>query len=235
QASGAAGLLVASPSNPTGTMLEPERLGALIETCRQRRMWFVSDEIYHGLTYTLPARSALSFSDDVIVINSFSKYFSMTGWRVGWMVVPPALVRSVERLGQNLYISAPAASQAAALAAFEAAGELEANRSVYAANRRLLLDGLPKVGIAEFAPADGAFYLYADVSAFIPHEFADSAAMAASMLEELDIAVTPGIDFDEARGINFLRFSYSGPTADMAEAVRRLEGWDKLKGRSSSA
>ena len=225
QETGIAGLLVASPSNPTGTMLEPERLAALIEACRRERLWFISDEIYHGLTYALPAATALQFSDDVIVINSFSKYFSMTGWRIGWMVVPPGLVRTVERLAQNLYICAPAISQAAALAAFDATPELEANREVYRANRDLLLAELPKAGFTEIVPADGAFYLYADVARFTD----DSAAFTRAMLEEAGVAATPGIDFDEARGRHFVRFSYSGATADMQEAVRRLMRWQSLK------
>lgn len=158
-----AGLLIASPANPTGTMLEPERLAEIIATCRKRGVWFISDEIYHGLTYGMPEATALQFSDDVVVINSFSKYFSMTGWRVGWMVVPPGLVRTMERLAQNLYISPPAVAQVAALGAFDGIEELEANARVYAANRDLLLRELPKAGLSKIVPADGAFYLYVDV------------------------------------------------------------------------
>jgi aspartate/methionine/tyrosine aminotransferase len=219
----AAGLLVASPSNPTGTMLEPGRLAGLVEMCRAQGMWFISDEIYHGLTYGLPVATALQFDPHAIVINSFSKYFSMTGWRIGWMIVPLDLVRVVERLAQNLYICPPAISQAAALAAFDATEELEANRAVYMANRDLLLDGLPKAGFTDIVPADGAFYLYADVS----HLTDDSAAFTRAMLDETGVAATPGIDFDEARGKRFVRFSYSGTTADMAEAVRRLAAWSR--------
>lgn len=221
---GVAGLLVASPSNPTGTMIEPERLQALIENCRNKRMWFISDEIYHGLTYDHPADTALRYSDDAIVINSFSKYFSMTGWRIGWMIVPEALVRPIERLAQNLYICAPVIAQAAALAAFDATAELEANRELYRANRSLLLKGLAEAGFTELVPADGAFYLYADVSGFTD----DSAAFTRAMLEEIGVAATPGVDFDEARGNRFVRFSYSGPTAAMAEAVARLMRWPRL-------
>ena len=226
--SGIAGLLVASPSNPTGTMLEPERLRGLIEACRAARLWFISDEIYHGLGYALPAETALATSDDVIVINSFSKYFSMTGWRIGWMVVPPALVRTVERLAQNLYICPSAISQTAALAAFDATAELEANRAVYRANRELLLAELPKVGLDCIVPADGAFYLYVDVSRLTQ----DSRDFTRAMLEETGIAATPGIDFDEARGHTFVRFSYAGATTEMAEAIRRLRHWPRLDPRA---
>jgi len=220
-----AGLLIASPANPTGTMLEPERLAEICAVARRRGLWFVSDEIYHGLTWGLPQATALQFSDDVIVINSFSKYFSMTGWRVGWMVVPPGLVRTVERLAQNLYISPPAVSQVAALGAFDGLEELEANKRVYAANRELLLRELPKAGLAEIVPADGAFYLYVDVSRFT----GDSLAFAKQMLDEAGVAATPGIDFDPGRGRRFVRFSYAGSTAQMAEAARRLQGWARLQ------
>jgi aspartate/methionine/tyrosine aminotransferase len=219
------GLLIASPANPTGTMLEPGRLAEIIAACRRRGMWFVSDEIYHGLTYGLPESTALEHSDDAVVINSFSKYFSMTGWRVGWMVVPPGIVRTIERLAQNLYISPPAISQVAALGAFDGIAELDANRQVYAANRALLLTELPKVGLNKIVPADGAFYLYVDVGDYTD----DSLAFARSMLEETGVAATPGVDFDAARGRRFIRFSYSGTTADMAEAAHRLQRWPRLR------
>jgi aspartate/methionine/tyrosine aminotransferase len=215
------GLLLASPSNPTGTMLEPDRLDAIANVCRDRGVWFISDEIYHGLTYGLPARTALAGSDEAVIINSFSKYFSMTGWRVGWMVVPERLVRPVERLTQNLYISPPAIAQVAALGAFEGIQELESNRAVYVANRDLLLRELPKAGFDKIVPADGAFYLYCDVSAMT----SDSLAFTQKMLAEAGVAATPGLDFDEGRGARFVRFSYAGSTADMAEAARRLQAW----------
>ena len=209
------GLLVASPANPTGTMLTPERLSALATSCRDKRIWFVSDEIYHGLTYAQPAATALQFSADAIVINSFSKYFSMTGWRVGWLIVPDALVRVVERLAQNLYIAPPAIAQMAALGAFDAREELEANRRVYAANRDLLLQELPKAGFADIVPADGAFYLYCDVGHFTD----DALAFCGKMLREAGVAATPGVDFDAARGHRYVRFSYAGRTASMQEAA----------------
>lgn len=215
------GLLLASPSNPTGTMLVGDALETLVATCARLKLWFISDEIYHGLDYAEPAKTALEFSDSAIVINSFSKYFSMTGWRIGWMVVPEALVRPIERLAQNLYIAPPAISQHAALAAFDAREELEANKGTYAANRDLLLEELPKAGFTEILPADGAFYLYADIRRLTN----DSAAFAKRMLAETGVAVTPGVDFDAARGNGFVRFSYAGASDRMAEAARRLRAW----------
>jgi aspartate/methionine/tyrosine aminotransferase len=225
-AEGLAGTLIASPANPTGSMLEPARLGEIVAACRRARLWFISDEIYHGLTYSFPAETALQHSDDVIIINSFSKYFSMTGWRIGWMVVPEGLVRTFERLAQNLYISAPAISQAAALAAFEATEELEANRQVYRANHDLLLAELPRLGLGDIVPADGAFYLYIDVGRLT----SDSLEFAKAMLAETGIAATPGVDFDDARGRRYLRLSYSGTTADVENALERLRRWPRLAG-----
>jgi aspartate/methionine/tyrosine aminotransferase len=218
---GIKGLLIASPANPTGTMISAERMDELVAACREHGVRMISDEIYHGLTYDQPAETALRHSDDAIVINSFSKYFSMTGWRVGWMVVPENIVRSVERLAQNLYISPPAIAQAAALGAFDADEELELNRLSYAANRALLLEELPKAGFEKFAPADGAFYLYCDVSGMTE----DAATLAKTLLDEAGVAVTPGTDFDAEHGNRYLRFSYAGTTADMAEAARRLQVW----------
>ncbi len=227
-ASRVAGILLASPNNPTGTMLEPERLTEIADVCRRRDLWFISDEIYHGLTYDRPAMTALSVSDDVIVINSFSKYFSMTGWRVGWMVVPAGLVATVERLAQNFYICPPAIAQVAALAAFDGRDELEHNRSIYAANRELLLAELPKVGFDKLVPADGAFYIYVDVSDYTN----DSLAFSRQLLDETGIAATSGIDFDADRGHRFMRFSYAGATEDMREAIRRLANWPATQGRA---
>ena len=218
------GLLLASPNNPTGTMLSPERLAAVVEMCRARGMWFISDEIYHGLTWGQTQDTALRHSSDVIVINSFSKYFSMTGWRVGWMVVPERLVRTVERLAQNLYICPPTIAQVAALGAFDGIDELEANRRVYAANRDLLLAELPHAGLDKIVPADGAFYVYADVSQFT----SDSLAFTKLMLDETGVAATPGLDFDPSRGGHYVRFSYAGATTEMAEAAMRLCNWKRL-------
>lgn len=212
------GLLIASPANPTGTMLDHAALEALINCCRDRGISFISDEIYHGLHYEDRAVSALEVSDDVIVINSFSKYFSMTGWRIGWMVVPDDMVRTVERLAQNFFICAPHVSQLAALGALSGIEELEANRAVYAENRKLMLAGLKAAGFRDLAPPDGAFYIYADVSAFTD----DSVAFAAEILEKARVSVTPGLDFDPARGGQWMRFSYARSTADIREGLRRL-------------
>ncbi len=218
-----AGLLFASPANPTGTMMSEAALARICAYCRDQGIVLIADEIYHGLTYGAPARTALAFHDGAIVVNSFSKYYSMTGWRVGWMVVPQHLVRGIERLAQNFYISPAAVSQVGALAAFDAVEELEANKAVYAANRELLLDELPRAGFSKLAPADGAFYFYADVSEMTD----DSGAFARRILHEAGVAATPGIDFDPERGHQFIRFSYSGTTKDMAEAARRLRAWHR--------
>jgi aspartate/methionine/tyrosine aminotransferase len=222
---GAVGLVIASPANPTGTMLEGSRLVEIVEACRRSGMWLISDEIYHGLTYGMPEETALARSANAIVVNSFSKYFSMTGWRVGWLVVPENLVRPIERLAQNLYISPPTVAQVAALGAFDAIEELEANKRVYAANRALLLSELPKAGLERIVPADGAFYLYVDIADFA----ADSVAFAKEMLAEIGVAATPGVDFDAERGSRYVRFCYAGTTADMTEAARRLKAWSRLK------
>ncbi|MEI4486402.1 aminotransferase class I/II-fold pyridoxal phosphate-dependent enzyme [Frigidibacter sp. MR17.14] len=220
------GLIVASPGNPSGTMLDRPALAGLIEAAAARGAAFISDEIYHGLHYGARAVSALEISDEVHVINSFSKYFSMTGWRIGWMVVPEAQVRTVERLAQNMFICPPHASQVAALAALDCVDELEANRAVYAQNRRLMLEGLPKAGFTRIAPPDGAFYIYADVSELTT----DSRAFAAEILDGAGVAVTPGLDFDPHRGGSTLRFSYARSTADIAEGLDRLQRFMAQRG-----
>ncbi len=213
-----AGLLVASPANPSGTMLDRAAMGALIDATQAQGAAFISDEIYHGLEYEAKAVSALELSDEVYVINSFSKYYSMTGWRVGWMVVPESHVRVVERLAQNMFICPPHASQVTALAAMECEPELQANLDVYRTNRALMLAGLPKAGFTNFAPPDGAFYVYADVSDLT----SDSRAFAAEILDKAGVAVTPGLDFDPVRGATWLRFSYARATADIKEGLARL-------------
>ena len=228
-AAGLDGLILASPGNPAGTILGRGPLRALAEAARDGGAALISDEIYHGLHYGERAVSALEVTDDAYVIGSFSKYFSMTGWRVGWMVVPEAHVRTVERLAQNLFICPPHASQVAALAAFECGEELEANRSAYAANRKLMLEALPRMGLGRFAPPDGAFYVYADVG----HLTDDSLALSAEILDEAGVAVTPGLDFDPVRGGRTLRLSYAGATADVAEGLRRLSA--HLAGRDARA
>ncbi|MBN2905934.1 MAG: aminotransferase class I/II-fold pyridoxal phosphate-dependent enzyme [Rhodobacteraceae bacterium] len=213
------GLLVASPANPSGTMLDREALSALIEACAARGAAFISDEIYHGVEYERKAVSALQITDECYVINSFSKYFSMTGWRVGWMVVPEDHIRRIERLAQNLFICPPHASQVVALAAMECTDELEANMAVYRRNRALMLAGLPEAGFDRIAPPDGAFYVYADVSGLTD----DSRALAAEILEKAGVAVTPGLDFDAGRGATTLRFSYARSTEDITEGLARLK------------
>ncbi len=216
-----AGILVASPANPTGTMMSAEALGALHAAASNLGIRFISDEIYHGLDYAFPAVSAVRLKGDAVVINSFSKYFCMTGWRIGWMVVPDAMVRPVDRLQGNLAISVPTLSQIAAEAAFEGRAEMDAVKHGYEENRRILLDGLPRVGLDKFLPVDGAFYLYADVTRFSR----DSFDFAKRMLDEAHVAATPGIDFDPLHGRDFIRFCYAGSQAEMHEAVARIGRW----------
>ena len=220
------GMMVASPANPTGTMLDKDALGALIEAAQDKGAAFLSDEIYHGIEYDQKAVTALQISDDVCVINSFSKYFSMTGWRIGWLVLPPENVRQVERLAQNMFICAPHAAQVAALAAMDGGDELDANMAVYRENRRLMIEGLPKAGFDRIAPPDGAFYVYADIS----HLTQDSRAFARAILDEAGVAVTPGLDFDPLRGTGTLRFSYARSTADILEGLARLEQFMRARG-----
>ena len=215
------GLIIASPSNPAGTVLSRDEIRALADYCTAHRIRLLSDEIYHGITYGAPATSALAVSGDAVVIDSFSKYFSMMGWRLGWLVLPEDLLRPVERLSQSLFISPPTLSQRAALKVFDCEDELKANVRRYAQNRAYLLEHLPKAGFDKLAPADGAFYLYADVR----HLTNDSEDLCRRLLAETGVAITPGVDFDPARGHNFVRFSYAGSQSDMIEAVRRLEAW----------
>lgn len=212
------GLIVASPSNPTGTVLDRAALRALVDYCAAEGIRLVSDEIYHGITYEERATSALELTDTAIVINSFSKYFCMTGWRLGWMALPEDLVRPVECLAQNFFVAAPTLSQHAAVAAFDCRPELDARVAAYARNRGLLLERLPHAGFERLAPADGAFYLYADASRLTN----DSPALCARILKETGVALTPGVDFDPARGHRFVRFSFAGSEGDMLAACDRL-------------
>jgi aspartate/methionine/tyrosine aminotransferase len=215
------GVLVGSPANPTGTMMSQDALESLIGAAEQAGIRFISDEIYHGLDYAFPAATAAALSPRALVINSFSKYFCMTGWRVGWMVVPEPLVRPIERLQQNLAISVPTLSQIAAEAAFEGRDEMEAIKRGYLENRRILIEGLPQAGLTTFLPADGAFYLYTDVSAFT----SDSFEFAKTMLEQAHVAATPGVDFDPFHGRHFIRFCYARSADDMRLAVERIARW----------
>jgi aspartate/methionine/tyrosine aminotransferase len=216
-----AGVLVASPANPTGTMMTGAALGGLIAAAEDAGIRFISDEIYHGLDYAFASVTAAALSRHAIVINSFSKYFCMTGWRIGWMVVPEPLVRPIERLQQNLAISVPTLSQVAAEAAFDGIAEMEAVKHGYEENRRILVEGLPGAGLATFLPADGAFYLYADVSRFTN----DSHDFAQRMLAEAHVAATPGVDFDPVNGNKFIRFCYAGSREDARAAVERVGRW----------
>ncbi len=215
------GLIVASPCNPAGTMLHRDELAAIAVWCDRNGVRLISDEIYHGLNYDSPVASAAEFSDSAVVVNSFSKYFSMTGWRIGWMVLPPDLARPVECLAQNLFISAPYIAQVAAEAAFDCQDELRGNIARYRRSRDHLLAALPKAGFARLSPAEGAFYLFADIG----DRSNDSVAFCERMLREAGVAVSPGVDFDRGRGNRFVRFSYCGPEEDMRAAAERLSRW----------
>lgn len=215
------GLVIASPANPTGSMLDQATLRDVVTYCADRNVRLISDEIYHGITFGEPAQTAVAFGDAAIVVNSFSKYFSMTGWRLGWTVLPEALLRPLECLAQNLFISAPTLSQHAALSVFDCRDELAANVRRYQENRALLLDALPRARFPRLAPADGAFYVYAQLADTDP----DSVALTRDMLAEAEVAATPGVDFDPERGHRFVRFSFAGTTEDIAEAAQRLIAW----------
>ncbi|MHB1205954.1 MAG: pyridoxal phosphate-dependent aminotransferase [Rhodospirillaceae bacterium] len=215
------GLIVASPANPTGSVISAPAFDELAAFCHDNGIRLISDEIYHGITFGTKAVSAAGRSPSAIVINSFSKYFSMTGWRLGWLVVPPDFIRALECLAQNMFISAPTISQHAGLAVFDCIDELEANVARYGKNREILLAKLPEIGFTRFAPADGAFYIYADVSALTDN----AQTFCKAMLNEAGVATTPGIDFDPDTGHRFVRFSFAGSTADIEEACVRLKAW----------
>ena len=217
------GVVIASPANPTGTMMDADALARLIAVAEAEGIRVISDEIYHGLDYAFAAETAAKLSERAVVINSFSKYFCMTGWRIGWMVVPDSLTRTIDRLQGNLAISAPTLAQLAGEAAFDGRAEMEAVKHGYEENRRILTDGLPKAGLDKFLPVDGAFYLYADIRRFSD----DSLDFAKRMLNEAGVAATPGIDFDPIDGRHFLRFCYAGAAAEMHEAVERIGKWLK--------
>ena len=215
------GVIVASPANPTGTMMTREALAELIAVAEDAGIRVISDEIYHGLDYAFAAETAAKLSPRALVINSFSKYFCMTGWRIGWMVLPEALVRTVDRLHGNLAISVPTLAQIAAEAAFDGREEMEAVKHGYEENRRILTEGLPRAGLDQFLPVDGAFYLYANIAKFSD----DSLDFAKRLLNEAGVAATPGIDFDPIDGRHFLRFCYAGSAPEMREAVERIGEW----------
>ena len=215
------GLILASPSNPTGTMLDRTALSSLVDFCREKGIRLVSDEIYHGITFGQREVTALELSEAAVVINSFSKYFSMTGWRLGWMVLPEDMVRPIECLAQNLFISAHSLSQYAAVSAFDCSEELDGHVARYAENRALLLERLPAMGLTRLAPSDGAFYVYADIG----HITNDSVDWCRKALEETAVAMTPGVDFDPVEGHRFLRLSFAGDRHEIAGACDRLERW----------
>jgi aspartate/methionine/tyrosine aminotransferase len=226
------GLVIASPANPTGTMIAAGDLARLTGFCRDRGIRLVSDEIYHGITYEAPAATARAHGREAVVVNSFSKYYSMTGWRLGWMLTPPDLARSVECLAQNFYISPPALSQLAAIPVFGCRAELDGHVARYRANRDLLIRSLSDIGLTRFAPAEGAFYLYVDISSLTR----DSVDFCRRLLAETGVAITPGLDFDPLHGGGWVRLSFAGATEDVAEAARRLTDWlprteKRLKGR----
>ena len=223
------GVLIASPANPSGTMMQPEALKEIVDICEELGLWLISDEIYHGLTYGdvtgIEEQTALRYSDQTIIINSFSKYYCMTGWRIGWMILPQNLVRPVERIAQSMYISPPELSQIAAVAAFEGKQQLQQVKAGYEENRLLLLEALPKLGFTDILPIDGAFYAYASVENITD----DSMEFAKRVLRETGVAITPGLDFDPVRGPKYIRFSFAGTRSDIETAIERLGNWDGLE------
>lgn len=216
-----AGLIIASPANPTGTIISPEELAAIVDVCRRRGIRIVSDEIYHGLSYVGPTASVLGLTSGAVIVNSFSKYFSMAGWRLGWLVVPPELVEAARARMGNLFLTPPSLSQHAGLAAFDCVEELEGHIKTYSRNREILLSALPGMGLREIAPPDGAFYIYANIG----HLTSDSLAFCRQLLLDTGIATAPGIDFDPVDGSSFMRFSFAVSTDRVEDAVGRLGPW----------
>jgi aspartate/methionine/tyrosine aminotransferase len=216
-----AGVIVASPANPTGTIIPAEEMAAIAEVCRARGIRIVSDEIYHGLSYVEPARSMLEFEPDALIINSFSKYFSMAGWRLGWLLSPAAHAPRPRTYASNLFLTPPSLAQHAALAAMDAREELEGHIAVYRRNRELMLEAMPRLGLREIAPPDGAFYIYADIG----HLTNDSLGFCKQLVRDTGVATAPGIDFDPVNGHRFIRFSFAVSTPEVEEALRRLTPW----------
>jgi aspartate/methionine/tyrosine aminotransferase len=215
------GVIVASPANPTGTVIAPDELAAIAKVCADRGIQIVSDEIYHGISYVGPVRSVLAVAPDALVINSFSKYYSMAGWRLGWLIIPPALIEPARARMGNLFLTPPSLAQHAGLAAMDCQDELDRHVATYARNREVMLAGVERLGLSRIAPPDGAFYIYADVG----HLTDDSLAFCHRMLEETGVATAPGIDFDPACGNRFIRFSFAVSTPLVEEALTRLEPW----------
>lgn len=215
------GLVVASPANPTGTIIPPAELAAIARVCRERGIRVISDEIYHGLSFGEPAASMLEHLPDAFVVNSFSKYFSMPGWRLGWLVVPPASIDAARARMGNLFLTPPVIAQRAGLVAFDCREELEGHRQTYSRNRALMLDALPALGLSEVAPPDGAFYLYADIG----HLTDDGLAFCTQLLRDTGVCTAPGIDFDPVEGHRFIRFSFAVSTAEVREAIARMIPW----------
>ncbi|MEM9880364.1 MAG: aminotransferase class I/II-fold pyridoxal phosphate-dependent enzyme [Pseudomonadota bacterium] len=215
------GVLISSPANPTGAIIKPDELQRIARFCQEQNLPVISDEIYHQLSYDLPTQSMLAYAPDALVVNSFSKYFCMPGWRLGWLVVPPRLIEPATAYLGNMFLTAPSLAQAAALEALEAKPELDAHIKTYRANRALMLAALPKLGLERIAPPDGAFYIYADISKFT----SDSLAFCMKLLKDTGVATAPGIDFDPIDGHKFMRFSFAVTTAQVKDALARLEAW----------
>lgn len=224
-----AGVIIASPANPTGTIIPPEELAAIARVCRERNIRIVSDEIYHGLSYVGPTHSMLEFEPTALIVNSFSKYFSMVGWRLGWLVAPADLVSRARAFVGNLFLTAPSLSQHAGLAAMDARDELEGHVAVYRANRQLLLDALPSLGLTAIAPPDGAFYIWADIG----HLTDDSLAFCERLLRDTGVATAPGLDFDPVEGRRFIRFSFAVSTQEVREALLRIQPWFAAQAQNS--